>query len=173
MGITLKGNKQIQRILEQVVENIVEESAPRIGKRAVDYIKGETRSGNQLQDGKKTKFPSLKRSTRNQREYLSQFNRTHSTFSATRSNLTLTGQLVDAVKFEVNGNTITVFVDKSNRTGYKTGSSTLKSITNEALAEFLDDKGFGFLGLDKKGEQIVVREFEAALRRALKKSGLT
>lgn len=89
--------------------------------------------------------------------------RTGSFFSPTRSNLTLTGQMLDALdtKTDASKGLITVFVESSKRDG--------ESLTNAEVAAKVANEGRPFLGLDRTGRDRVTRMVIAELRRQLKR----
>jgi hypothetical protein len=152
------------------------------GQLAVNNIKGRTRQGKDLSAGGKADSnadrsqPPLSRSWIEQRQRLAAFNQTHPAYSPKRSNLTLTGQLLDAVSFRVKNNRAEVFVAESTRRGYayvpsrgprKGQTVTAKAPTNAKLAEFLGEQGRFFLGLSPKEKKIISNRVRQLLRKAL------
>ena len=145
-----------------------------IGKFLVSRIQLEARRAKPLNNSRS--FPSLKSITKQHRDYLKKFNSTHGAFKSGRSNLTFTGQLIDAITFKVKKGLVEIFVEKSSRTPYKTGpNSTAKGTpNNNKLAEILGKIGFVFMtkkGLEsdpqiRKRVNNIVRRF---LRRSLAK----
>lgn len=83
-------------------------------------------------------------------------------FSAARSNLTLTGQMLDALDFKADPKRqeFTVFVQDSGRDD---------DLTNAEVAKEVAKFGRPFIGLDKKGVDVVTRKILASLRRSLKR----
>lgn len=84
-----------------------------IGEFLITRIKGEARRGKPL-NGLRW-FPPLAPSTKMIREALSGVNETHPAFKYDRSNLTFSGQLIDAVVFELTDDHIKIFVDRTRR----------------------------------------------------------
>lgn len=153
--------------LKQISEdkNLLNESANVL----IQDIKFETRKGNSIPS--QTKLKSLAKDTIKERKKLSETNTTQQTFSAKRSNLTLTGQLLDALTAIINKNTVAIRAT-GQRTGYKRrkrdGSIVQDNprITNEELARFVSDDR-PFIGVREKVKQrlaILARRF---VRRAL------
>ena len=143
-----------------------------IGETTVKRIQGEARRQKPL--NAKRRFPSLKQMTVAQRKRLAFFNKTHPSFGPGKSNLTLTGQLIDAVVFEVRNTSIFISVEESRRKGYKTGPGgrSKKTLTNKELDKILRKIGFKLFtprGVDsdtklkKRLKNILLR----TLRRAL------
>lgn len=134
---TRKLNKRLEKIVERGPYK-------RIAKQTVKDIQKTVRAGISPATGKS--FARLKPSTVKNRKRLAKLNRTHKAYEANRSNLTFTGQLVNAVtslviKFgEVTE--IHFFISASDRRPYKTGrkSKAKKTPTNSKLAKFLETK---------------------------------
>lgn len=82
-----------------------------------------------------------------------------------RSNVTLTGQLLRALSFLVKKNEIVVFF----KSGRKKASFEEKRSTNDEVYDDLESRGFGFVGLDEKGQKqvkkLVLDEFRRTLRK--------
>jgi hypothetical protein len=84
-------------------------------------------------------------------------------FAPARSNLTLTGQLLNALKTRIDTarGEVTVFVADTRRAG--------EDLTNAEVAEKVAKGGRPFLGLDRTGRDRVARLVIAELRRSLKR----
>lgn len=84
-------------------------------------------------------------------------------FAPTRSNLTLTGQMLDALKTEIDAEAGqgTVYVDSTKRTD--------SDLTNAQVAQKVAEDGRPFLGLDLVGRDRIRRMVIADLRRKLKR----
>lgn len=143
-----------------------------IGAFVVDRIQRTARSGKSIADGQS--FNPLKPSTVKFRESLAKYNQTHPLFKPKRSNLTITGQLIDSVKYTIKGSIIDVRPSGTHKPyntkpGKKRGgwdSSEAKS--NEAIAKDLLDQGRVFIGLDKTGQDRVLRILQRWARRLLR-----
>lgn len=84
-----------------------------IGQFVVGRIQLEARRAKPLNDTRD--LPELKESTKFIRANLEELNETHPAYRANRSNLTFTGQLIDAVVFEIGRQAIEIFVDATRR----------------------------------------------------------
>jgi len=84
-------------------------------------------------------------------------------FSPARSNLTLTGQMLDALSYELDSTKaqFSVFVKDTKRSGDEK--------TNKEVAVEVAKEGRPFLGLDQKGLDLIRRKAIADLRRKLKR----
>jgi hypothetical protein len=82
-------------------------------------------------------------------------------FAPNKSNLTLTGQLLNSLKPTANYTRQSVTV---NATGTRTDG-----LTNDKLAGYVSEQGRPFLGLDEKGRARMIRLIIDDLRRTLKK----
>lgn len=84
-------------------------------------------------------------------------------FSPSRSNLTLSGQMLDALKSEVDEQKgqVTVFVESSSRND--------SDLNNAEVAKKVAENGRPFIGLDRVGRDRIRRMVVAELRRALKR----
>lgn len=174
--VNLKFNKQrLEADVIKRIESVTDskELKQEIGLFATDRIRFQARVKKPLNDS--GSFPSLKKVTVEQREYLEKFNTTDRTYQSGRSNLTFTGQLLNSVAFKTIRDGIELFF-KGSRRPYKTGpgSRAKKTPTNEELAEFLSKLGFevftkkGIEGDRKFNTQVnrIVRKF---LRRSLRR----
>lgn len=147
-----------------------------IGVMATERMKLQARKGkplfgdNEVPGSFPPGYPAS--STIRGRKYLEQFNPTHSTYKANRGNLTFTGQLIDALTYEIKDGLIRYFIADSMRKPYRISPNKFakKTPTNEELYLLLIDKHpwFAFVGIDlkiRKRANNIVRQF---LRRALK-----
>lgn len=165
----------VRRALEKVLENRALQNE--IGNYAVDQIQLQARIGKPMQGKQLGRFPSgyPAKATVEQRKKIAKFNSTHPTYGASNANLTITGQLIDAVKFkwgkERDGVNFVLSVDDNTRRPYRTGpNSKSKRLTNNVVYNFLLDlnRRFAFLGLDKKRRTVIKNKVRRNLRRALK-----
>lgn len=159
----------------KTVQDAIDSALDPIGKLAVKTIKGVTRSGGQIQpDAGTGTQPSLKQNSVKNRKRLSEYNKTHSTFSPGRSNLTFTGQLLDAVIYttEQRGpqRIVKITVDDTLRRPYITSKSgsTSDQITNSELAEFQHEKGRRFIAINKELKQMILNLIRRAIRRSIR-----
>lgn len=84
-------------------------------------------------------------------------------FSPSRSNLTLTGQMLDALKSDIDAvaGQATVYVDSTSRTD--------SELNNAEVAKKVAEEGRPFLGLDRVGRDRIRRMAIAHIRRSLKR----
>lgn len=136
-------------------------------QEAAERLKEEIRKGINPQTGKK--YRRLEKSTIESRRRLSQSNNTHPDFRLRKSNLTLTGALIDALKsrFSKSSSILTIFIS-GEHPGYKGKSG--KQIkgsrkANAKIAGALAEQGRPILGISKKFAQEITRSIERALRR--------
>jgi hypothetical protein len=150
-----------------------------IAEFSVKRIKQFARSGNPLRDGKKSKFPPLSEVTPAIRKRLAKYNATHATYgkSGKKKNVTITGQLVEAVKYKLKRNVINVFIKGRRRKYRGKKGQVLKNADGSAQhgnssAVYKDlvelDPHYKFLGMDKLGEKRIRNIIKRNLRRLLK-----
>lgn len=84
-------------------------------------------------------------------------------FSPARSNLTLTGQMLDALKADIDQNSgqAIVYVDDTSRKD--------SDLTNKQVAEKVAQDGRPFMGIDRVGRDRIRRTAQAFVRRKLKR----
>jgi hypothetical protein len=146
-----------------------------IGEFLVQRIRSEARRGRPL--NKSRRFPNLKSSSVRSRDRLSRFNKTGGPFRPSLSNLTLTGQLLDSIKFEFARakGVIEVFA-RGKRKPYKTGPQrsarkTPISSRNEILDAELRKKGFkAFTPQGIKAESRITKRINNIVKRFLRRS---
>lgn len=128
--------KSIIKDINQVLSS--REMMSEVGEFTVERLRYEARTGRPANFARSTK--PLESSTIANRRYLAKHNPTHETFEPTRSNLTLTGQFLDSLKYVVKGaGLLEIFFDGNHR-GYLSGTGNRgKSIPNAKLAEYLKD----------------------------------
>lgn len=92
-------------------------------------------------------------------------------FSPARSNLTLTGQLLDALIFTIDRqrSSFTVTVNNKQRKASPMDRKDAGTKTNYEVSISVARNGRPFIGLDEKGEEILRRNIIASLRRKLKR----
>jgi hypothetical protein len=159
-----------------------------IAKFARDRIYQFTKRGQSLAaDDRPTKLKDLSPGYKNYRKRYQEWAKVGDFFDPNRSNLTLTGQLLNALIYKVTPYMITIFIENSIRRptekipkkAWVKGRSTKKfrdtkpaeTLTNAQVAKRVADKGRPFLGLDLTGRNRVRLMIVQELRRALKQSG--
>lgn len=97
--VNIKGIPELEKNIEKTFDKVVrsQQMKNEIGQFTVGRIQAEARRARPL--NKQRAFPNLKDSTVNIRESRANFNTTHPTFKPSRSNLTFTGQLIDAIVY--------------------------------------------------------------------------
>ena len=172
-----------------------------IGFFTVDRIRTDARKGFLSSGGVRHKFPGLSKLTKIIRKSIgknapelvdSEF------FKATKSNITLTGQLLKSLKYVVTSKSVFILISgnrtKINFAGIKSKLSKTKSggmrntkgnrnasfgldfaaaekqaSTNVEVYNDLASRGFGFIGLDVKGQKRVRKLVLDEFRRTIKK----
>lgn len=115
----------------------------KVGNLVVERIQLQARRGKPLNDTKS--FPKLTKVTKKIRKRLGGINKTHPSFRPSKSHLTFTGQLIDAITFSISRRTGWIFfVDKSKRRPINLGKNKKeeKPPNNEKLSRDLDKRGF-------------------------------
>lgn len=141
----IKGIPAIKRQVESTFKK-VKSSKPmlnEIGTFTVSTVALSARRRKPLNSTKS--FPALKDSTKSRRKSDAKYNKTHPAFNATRSNLTFSGQLIDALKFIVSGaGSIIVSVADTIRSPRvdKSGKPIDAGETNAAVDADLRIRGF-------------------------------
>lgn len=130
-------------------------------KRVPEFIKDRTKAG----EGVNQQLPALKPSTIKARGRA----RLASDTSPSESNLTMTGQLLNAIGGKSSGNSVKFRVN--NKARKATFKGDRKGVTNEQVRSYVEDLGFEFFGLSdsdlsqlkKEVLQIMKDEFERDL----------
>jgi hypothetical protein len=120
--------------------------------------KGFTKDTVKVFGSKRSKLPWLADSTVDSRRSIGSRESTSNVFKPDRSNLSLTGQLLSSLKIFIKNGVLTIRPDGERR---KYKGQNKKPPSNDKLAEFLEEKGFYFLGVDdvslKKIKTISIR----------------
>jgi hypothetical protein len=163
-----KTSIKIKKFSNKEIKDIINDSG--IPKQITEKIQKATRSGVFADDG--SKIPALKDVTIDWRETYEDPNRTHSDYSAEKSNLTFTGELLDSIKSRVTTKSgkveITNFVDpKRNHRPYKNldGKPMGKRVPMTAIAEGQAKMGRNFMRIPKD----TVKELQKVLVKELTK----
>jgi len=151
-----------RRAVEQVVKDSVFKNE--LAQFVVDDIRGITRSGKSVVTGKR--FKPLAKKWIKTREKIISFQGAPSYVTPRKSNISLSGQLLNSLSYKVRGDGASSFEVTyqfaGNRRPYryqgKKGVVTLKSkVTNDELSRILDEK-YQFIGIrDKLQSQLVKR----------------
>lgn len=144
-----------------------------IGEFSRDRIYSFAKSGKSLFGDDPKKFMSLSRGYINYRKKLEQTSQMGDLFSPSRSNLTLTGQMLDALKYKIKSGSamVEVFVEASARNDTPQLTKRPKKgprLNNAQVAESLAKRGRKFIGMDRLGrdriKKLIIKELRIALR---------
>lgn len=143
-----------------------------IGDTLVRLNRKNARTG---KAGDGSSFPPLSEKWKTEREKLSKVNDPHLAFGRGRSNATFTGQLVDAIEYEIDESNKSVTVDfaASTRTQYNSlsgGKLGKPGQTNLEIAEYFLDRGVKILGISKEMSDRVAFILTSAIRKLLNSS---
>jgi hypothetical protein len=164
--VSMKGLVNKIKQLEDVLDS--NQLKNQMGIIAVKNIKAETRLGNDLKN--ETKQASLAPSTIENRKYLEKFNSTGRNYQTNRSNLTLSGQLIESLKFEPVKGGISVFIPNETRMPYTYGNGgKSKPLTNSQLATYLKEMGREFLGLNDRIKKLLSTEVKRFIRGSIRR----
>lgn len=172
--VKVEGTARLKRSLTRAFDRTIRDRGflTRVGKVLTRNNKADVRQGLNPETG--TPLPRLAPSTIATREYLAQFNRTGVLFDPSFGNATLTGQLLNSIKFEVVTRfLLQSFIEltvKDKRRSYKTGpnSRAKNTPTNTQIIGYLEKLDIQVLGISDKTEQIISAEFRRFLRRRLR-----
>jgi hypothetical protein len=160
------------RRLSKQLRDLAKDQAIRdaVGADAVRIIKGRTRLGRGVSDqGGSIRLaplsPSYKRFRKLYASKLGEFG------SVNKSNLTMTGQMLNAIKHRrgVTGS-IVIYVNK--RTRRNPFSKKAKKLTNAQVAEYVAENGRPFLGLDRQESKIIQGLWLTLVREKIRKGGI-
>lgn len=162
-----QASAQTKKILNDVLKDPV--LLNEVGLVAQTDIKGQTRSGNSIPLNQKLK--PLSESWKEKRKGIAEASGASDVFSKTRSNLSLTGQLIESVKYEVNKNQVTIAAQGERKPyQYKTKKGDLKTIKsdldNSELSEYVS-KDRPFIGLREKVKERILSLALRFMRRSL------
>jgi len=170
--VKIKGLNKVEIQVKKRLEDLLKDTTMlnEVGETTAKMIVNNARSGSVFKNDKKEKIKKLKNISIAHRKYLAKYNSTSDVYSASRSNLSFTGQFLKSIKHTVKRGLI-IIEPTGSRTGYKTGPKTKDSNppSNKQLAKFLADNGreiFG--GLDKIGikrlKTLIIRFLRRKLR---------
>ena len=164
-GVNRKRDKLVAFLKDKALGKLV---SGEIGEFSVERIYRSTKTGKSL--ATETSLKTLKEGTIKRRKAYK--GSTGEFFKPAKSNLTFSGQLLNALTFRVIRNgVIEVFVKDNMRTPYKgekSSSTSFNRDTNADIARKVAEDGRPFIGMDKKGveviKQIVLRNLRKQLR---------
>lgn len=172
--VNLKGFKGVASSIKKTFNTVRKNNQMlnEIGKVSVERMQGEARRQTPLQGKKKGNFPAgyPSEATKIYRDYLKKYNSTHQTFGRGRKNLTITGQLIDALTYKIKNGIIEYFI-KGKRVPYRGKSGIIKGqeLDNAKVYQHLIDqnRNFRFIGIDDKLQKRINNIVKRTLRRAL------
>lgn len=140
-----------------------------IGKTLTDDVREQTRKGKSIPSGLKD-LKLLKESWIKRKTRLDKYNQTDAAYEEGGSNLTFTGQLLNAFKHKIIGKgTVELSFGDSIHKPYKspTGKAVGKEIKNEDLADYVALGGRPFVGVRPAMRLRVNRIVRGYIKRAL------
>lgn len=175
MSFTFKINKKsvenldssIKKAFDKVIRSqaMLNEIGNSITSDIVDQTRNKAKS---IPD--KSRLASLSKGWIERRKKLSDYNETDSTFAPTKSNLTFTGQLLNALMHKITGiGKLQVGFFDSVHEPYKNkdGKSIGNPIKNEDLARYVAEQGRPFIGIRDLTKRKINRIVRTYVRRAL------
>lgn len=169
-GFRFNDKKQKKRVMD-LIEKVRKDDRWKddAAKIAIRNIQIETRLGKNVKDD--SKQPPLAQSTIEQRKTLSQSNSKGTSYGDAKSNLTLTGQLLESLK-RTDHKTKVIIEPTESRKPYKypSGKSAKRKHTpdNKQLAQYLKEQGRTFLGYNEKMKKAIKKKLVEHVRRHLK-----
>lgn len=143
-GVNINFNAQaaaskLLKTFKKVQEN--DQMQKEIGETFVKRIQGAARSGKPLNNN--GSFPELKETTKRIKELLKELNPVDKSYKKGKSNVTFTGQFLDAITFKVLRRGVQIFVEDSARFPVETLRGPEKETPNNAdLDKDLRKRGF-------------------------------
>ena len=170
-GVRIKNIDKVIALLRETFRSASESKKmlDNIGDFVVTRNKFFARTGKSLSNNKAPiKLPELQDTSKAQRariakkfpEFIS-----GKFFKAERSNVTLSGQLLNSLNFKIKKKSVVLFFKGKRKV---ISPNDLKS--NDAVYDNLVDLGFDFLGLDEKGQKRVSKLVLDEFRRTIKKN---
>jgi hypothetical protein len=177
MSLNLKVNEDSLRALEdntrKAFEKVIrnKELLNDIGETIITDIKFQTRRGNSIPTQGKLK--PLTSKWKDKRANIADQIKTGEAYSKNRSNLTLSGQLLDSLKTRIKGAGQIIIEAVGSRTPYLYSTKkTVKSRkqkhepTNEELAQYVKEQGRPFLGIRDAIKDRIKKDIIAFIRRS-------
>lgn len=155
--------KKVEANVRKAFDNVVKskEMMNEIGSLLIQDIRFETRRGNSIPFGSKLK--PLKDSTIKTRKYLDGRIRTGDAYSPRRSNLTMSGQLLDSLSYIIEGAGKIAIKLLGTRQPYTPGS---RPRANAEVGKYVAEAGRPFVGVTDKTKGRINKLIVRAIRRA-------
>lgn len=161
--------------IHTVLKNVKSEETMReIGVFSRERIFKFAKSGKSLAEKTAKSFKQLAEVTKKiKKAWAGKGGRTGSFFGPNKSNLTATGQLLDALKYSYRkgDNKVKIFVDNTSRPikGPVLRGQKEENLTNAQVARRVARDGRPFLGMDELGKQRIIQLVKRKLRDEIKK----
>jgi len=170
--------KSLRLTLSNLPKKVISKSLDEIGNEGVRLIRGVTRSGFEMQvNGGRVPLKPIKDSTIAGRRRIAEVNATHPAFRPAKSQLTITGQLLDATSYKTGKNTVYFYVKDTIRRPYVTrnprSDKPQRRVTNNEVFQYQWDQGRKFLQLDASAKRILRSIILNNVRREFKRLRLT
>lgn len=169
--VTIKGLDHLESKIRTTFDSIRKdpELLNQIALASKDNIIGYAKTGKNPETN--STFPALSKSWIDKRDYLKKFNAVDPLFLDSRkSNITFTGTLLKSIIAKIKPSDASVIVQATgDHPGYKTRKKPTKSISNEKLVGFLEEKGFIFLRVSDKLRTRINVITKAFVRRIIRK----
>lgn len=152
---TKKASKQLKKKIDKVIES--DRWKDEAARLAIKNIQGQTRLQKNISTGESQKKISKKWEKR--KKQLAKNNPKGASFGPSKSNLTVTGQLLESLK-RIDDKKTVIIEPTESRTPYKNkdGSFQKNPPTNKKLAEYLAEKDFIFIGHNEKLRKILKKK---------------
>lgn len=136
--------KKRQAVIKRIAQNLPDATLEKIAKESIRRMVGDTR----LQRGYDEKpLKKIKSSTIESKKYFKKYNSPGRNYGDNKSNLTRSGQLLEAIRYRLAGKKIRLYF-KPERTPYNTSKGRGRSTAgNDLISTYLEAKGFKFFGL--------------------------
>jgi hypothetical protein len=120
-----------------------------------------------------TRFPPLSKAWIKYRKKLAEVNQTGLGYGPRKSNITFTGQLVNAIRYKSNTSRKEVVIDlddskRQQYMGLRGKPIGDPGLTNQQLAKYMDKNGLTFIGLTAQMKTRAIQMVERSLRRMLR-----
>lgn len=160
------GSKSFNKVLEVALNK---DTMDEVGKELVTMTKKNLKQGIITDGNVVGKLPPLSPDWIARRKVLAMHNQTAPWFKPAKSNITLTGQLIESVKYDTWKNVVKIDFSNESRVPYtnKNGSKG-KSISNKKLAGFLAERHGSLIGLTEPMRNRVIKIVERRLRALLR-----
>jgi len=148
-GVAGKVKLDIEKAVNEIISD--QELKTAVGEFAIQRLKYQARISRPITASKT--LPKLKTSTIKNRAYLAKYNATHPAFELTRSNLTITGALIDSLKYAFGAKGVINFFFAGDHPRYLGKSGYIgKVVKNSQLAEWLAKRGFSMFDDQTKND---------------------